>query len=88
MSAACGKLGAILGQVVFDSILRSAAGKSQTEQSRAVQRVLYASVWFSLGGAVLTLGGLKVECCSRASARRLMPIRPMSSRRAQYEPVQ
>ena len=88
VSAACGKLGAILGQVVFDSILRSAAGKSQTEQSRAVQRVLYASVWFSLGGAVLTLVGLKVECCSRASARRLMPIRPMSSSRAQYEPVQ
>ena len=53
-----------------------------------MQRVLYASVWFSLGGAVLTLVGLKVECCSRASARRLMPIRPMSSRRAQYEPVQ
>ena len=88
MSAACGKLGAILGQVVFDSILRSAAGKSQTEQSRAVQRVLYVSVWFSLGGAVLTLIGLKVECCSRASARRLMPIRPMSSRQAQYEQVQ
>ena len=87
ISAACGKLGAILGQVVFDSILRSAAGRSQTEQRRAVQRVLYVSVWFSLGGALLTLIGLKVEC-RPSSARRLMPIEPIKAKHTQYEAVQ
>ena len=76
-----------LGQIVFDSILRS-AGRSTTEQSRAVQRVLFVSVWFSLGGALLTLIGLKVDCrpsSLRSSERRR---RPVKLTQAQYEAVQ
>ena len=63
ISAACGKLGAILGSAVFDSILRS-ADKGPGGGDAAVQRVLFVSVVFSLSGALLTLVGLgAVSCC-------------------------
>jgi len=58
-AAAFGKAGAIVGSVCFDSMLR-AGGAGQARQDVSIRRVLLVSAAFLVGGALLTVVGLKM----------------------------
>ena len=59
LSAAFGKVGAIVGSVCFDSMLR-AGGAGQARQDVSIRRVLLVSATFLVGGALLTVVGLRM----------------------------
>lgn len=52
-------VGAIVGSVCFDSMLR-AGGAGQARQDVSIRRVLLVSAAFLVGGALLTVVGLKM----------------------------